>query len=132
MNKLFVPYEQSVELKELGFNEKCLCHYNLFKQLKGKIVHSTNGDYLEIDKYDNSLPAPLWQQTFDWFRTKHNLHYTISVSDMNGYFYSIRTLNFQNNKSHRVIYTSNDFAKYEEARLACLNKLIKIIKNQKK
>ena len=29
MNKEFIPYEQALELKELGFNEVCLGYYNL-------------------------------------------------------------------------------------------------------
>ena len=28
MNKEFIPYEQALELKELGFNEPCLAIYN--------------------------------------------------------------------------------------------------------
>jgi uncharacterized protein YuzE len=29
MNKEFIPYEQSLELKELGFDDECLLQYSL-------------------------------------------------------------------------------------------------------
>jgi hypothetical protein len=28
MNKEFIPYEQALELKELGFDEHCFCFFN--------------------------------------------------------------------------------------------------------
>ena len=38
MNKEFIPYEQALELKELGFDEKCLARY--FKD--GKSIFYTH------------------------------------------------------------------------------------------
>ena len=39
MNKLFVPYEQSLKLKSIGFDEECLAFY-----LNTGKFQNTNGD----------------------------------------------------------------------------------------
>jgi hypothetical protein len=69
--------------------------------------------------------APLYQQAFRWFREKYNLMYTIEEvweEDTEYYVVEITTHN-------RV----DDFLQectYEEAELACLKKLIEIVKNK--
>ena len=64
MNKEFIPYEQALELKELGFYEGCIAHY---EKINGKIK-------LEVYSYDLDdaiCAAPLYQQAFRWFRDKY-------------------------------------------------------------
>ena len=55
MKKQFTPYEISVKLKELGFNEKCFDVYS---------------DVKSVGMFRNSprdrTPKILWQQAFDW------------------------------------------------------------------
>jgi len=62
MNKEFVPYELSLELKELGFKEECAAHYLDVDdlELKWKIYRN-----LSINT-NNCLQAPLYQQAFRW------------------------------------------------------------------
>jgi len=115
----FIPYEQALELKELGFDEPCLAFYN------GKFLESTSYDFDNDTSKDIGLciVAPLYQQAFRWFREKHNLLYTIEEvweEDTEYYVVEITTHN-------RV----DDFLQectYEEAELACLKKLIEIVK----
>ena len=72
MNKEFIPYEQSLALKELGFDEPCLAHwYNetptnsegqclvYYKKPwdNQKIINGVIRDYYF---------APLYQQAFRW------------------------------------------------------------------
>jgi len=114
MNKEFIPYEQALELKELGFDEECLAIYNINEEL-------------ETGYYQNKyvIAAPLYQQAFRWFREKHNLLYTIEEvweEDTEYYVVEITTHN-------RV----DDFLQectYEEAELACLKKLIELVKQK--
>ena len=104
MSKEFIPYEQALELKELGFNELCLFYYADNEALR--IYHQS-----EI--YDDLVGAPLYQQAFRWFREKYDLFISIMHYE-NGY--SINDL--------------RRFETYEEAELACLKKLIEIVKNK--
>ncbi len=101
LKKEFVPHEQSLALKELGFNEPCFGYYDEGGNLYTEMV--------EV------LKAPLYQQAFRFFREKYNLHYPIQIQG-NLWFFEKWSL--------------NGFKTYEEAELACLNKLIEIVKNK--
>jgi hypothetical protein len=125
MTQEFIPYEQALELKELGFNELCLFYYGDNEALR--IYHQS-----EI--YDDLIGAPLYQQAFRWFREKYNLYQDISTFvwdyDKKQLGFTIRTylnpLNLDTEKKvHLEVYES-----YEEAELECLKKLIEIIKQK--
>jgi len=117
IEKEFVPYEQALALKELGFNEPCFGSYDPFgsKQL------SCSGIYT----YGNCIAAPLYQQAFSFFREKYELDSTIALV-ANGYgFYIHKNRNYTNKGENYGMYIT-----YEEAELACLIKLIEIVKNK--
>ena len=113
----FIPYEQALELKELGFDEECLKYWVLvsdrYELFKDKL---TNDD----------VPAPLYQQAFRWFREKHKLVALIDIG-MHEFSYKI----FKNEKSITPLKDYLDYnGTYEEVELACLKKLIEIVKNK--
>jgi hypothetical protein len=119
MNKEFIPYQQALELKELGFNEECLGYYN--------IDPSLNHVYFNLIRpfqHEWCLSAPLYQQAFRWFREKHDLVSWIYNGDTRKYFYTIL------NQSRFVMSENGSAPTYEEAELACLKKLIEIVKNK--
>jgi len=125
MEKEFIPYEQALALKELGFNEPCFGRFDGRGKHKGKIWYempNTGQDSIPV----GDVLAPLYQQAFRWFREKHDLQAEIIWrSDMK--FFCYKTCKFK--------YDSHDFSKddyktYEEAKLKCLKKLIEIIKNK--
>ena len=58
MEKEFVPYELSIELKELGFDEPCFGGWDKNK----KWYYHPDSDII--------VDAPLWQQAFDWCLNK--------------------------------------------------------------
>jgi len=58
-NKEFIPYEQALELKELGFDEPCFGWFASDKTLIKEV----------IEKTDFTL-APLYQQVVEWLRQK--------------------------------------------------------------
>ena len=70
MKNEFIPYEQALELKELGFDEPCF----------GKIYADGGSEQLSYP-YKNSdqigkvtsCSAPLYQQVFRWFCEKYDL-----------------------------------------------------------
>ena len=114
MNKEFVPYEEALELKALGFDEYCMeaCYYEFKDRGNSYMLLHTP------DSYDSKegVKAPLYQQAFRWFREKHKLHYPIAVSD-GVWFYAKWSL--------------GGYKTYEEAELECLKKLIEIVKDKK-
>ena len=118
MNKEFIPYEQALELKELGFDEPCL-----------KAWISIGNDALllnEIINDDIDIPAPLYQQAFRWFRDKYGIMYTVDNNIIGNTFHGSFT---KINADYESDYT-DDYYTYEEAELACLKKLIEIVKNK--
>jgi hypothetical protein len=61
----FVPYEQAVALKELGFDEPCFGYYNIDPQLKTPAFNM-----VKPFEHEWCLPAPLYQQAFRWLYHK--------------------------------------------------------------
>ena len=118
MNKEFIPYEQALALKELGFDEECFAYYYNKELSFGARV-----------AYGEVIESPLYQQAFRWFREKHNLEGEVHCIRFNskrlkGYQYAITSRNYQ--KFEQL----GDYNTYEEAEQACLDKLIEIIKSQ--
>ena len=75
MKKEFVPYDESLALKELGFDELCICIYNREKSLRVNVFNNPNDRFKSVQlSYNNGkIPAPLYQQAFRWFREKYKL-----------------------------------------------------------
>ena len=116
MSKEFIPYEQALELKELGFNELCLFYYTDNESLR--IYHQS-----EI--YDDLVGAPLYQQAFRWFRETHKWNHSVSTKRFPSvdYGYILGAM-----EGESAVWNINKFSTYEEAELACLKKLIEIVK----
>ena len=121
MEKEFIPYEQALELKELGFDEPCYYDYNFGGEITNKWAIGL-------------VPAPLYQQAFRWFREKYNILATI-YSNASGYLYEWHDSIGGTHRGWSDYEGPNDggvWNTYEEAELACLNKLIEIVKNERK
>lgn len=123
MDQEFIPYIQAVELKNLGFDEVCFGRY----QTDAGFIIAHTEKYVTSDGVDRKCfftLAPLWQQVFKWFRKEYKIVSSIDIADegtvKEHYFYTITTVG-----------SYGYFKTYEEAELACLNKLIEIVKKQK-
>ena len=134
MNNEFVSYEIALQLKELGFDEPCICGYNDYHLLRSKISSSFDGDFVKWDeKYDKDLKAPLYRQAFRFFREKYNIQgyiYSSAVrgnaektKQFTGYIWNINGIDmpFLSTDARDELHDT-----YEEAELACLIKLIEI------
>ena len=121
MNKEFIPYEQALELKELGFDEPCLATYH-------KELHTIIPIYAEYTNQD-VIKAPLYQQAFRWFREKKLSDMCVcryqGRDDGGVYYYYCITNDFGVEETRHF---KEGFFTYEEAELACLKKLIEIVK----
>jgi tetratricopeptide (TPR) repeat protein len=112
----FVPYEQALALKELGFDESTYTWRQHGNGISGDVEGKR--DYYNR-KGDVYTALPLYQQAFRWFREKH------------GYYYPIhRTTNNTNQVLYSIGPYAGDYFTYEEAELACLKNLIEIVKQQ--
>jgi hypothetical protein len=137
MEREFVPYNQALKLKELGFDEPCFDRFYTKPQSKmfgvdekgrhypikntSKKLYIMGEDFVLNDS--NVISAPTYSQAFRWFREKYNLYHTI---DKQGYWF------FQIKKDEGFgdlteVIVSYDYNSYEEAELACLEKLIEIV-----
>ena len=122
MNKEFIPYEQALELRQLGFNEHCFGKWQNLKIGKNLVVDEEDRIY-DISMLGADIKAPLYQQAFRWFREKHRLFNQINIHTY--FIYDISNDEFKMiRKYYKVTNT------YEEAELACLRKLIEIVKNK--
>jgi hypothetical protein len=116
MNKEFIPYEQALELKELGL-----------------LTYKKDNDFGLLYK-GSDIPSILYQQAFRWFREKYNILATI-YSNASGYLYEWHDSIGGTHRGWSDYEGPNDggvWNTYEEAELACLKKLIEIVKNERK
>ena len=82
MQKEFVTYELSNDLKELGFNEPCLAIYSGESfRLNSVIPIRKNSELNFFEDIKTQVAAPLWQQAIDWFREVHRLDVTIKFPE---------------------------------------------------
>ena len=121
MDKEFVPYEQSQELKSLGFDEECFSFYDSEGEL-----YESEGYYRQgCNVLGEEILAPTFSQAFRFFREKHGLFAEIKPYLIVGtdWWYKISDRNNSSGLPYEV-----EFETYEEAELACLQKLIEIVK----
>jgi hypothetical protein len=115
MNKEFVPYEPSLRLKALGFDEPC------FATWSGETLDMS----LQVPSDDYFTKAPTFSQAFRFFREKYEIYYTIEGSKKFGFQHFI-----YDEKGSYEIKSEEIFKNYEEAELACLIRLIEIVEKE--
>ena len=144
MKKEFIPYEQALELKELGFDEDTVAIYDQSKELENTLF-STGFE----------LKAPLYQQAFRWLRNQYITKRSINERGdyIEGNFFMLPLI-FPNGYEIKLLKPSTSYTivggreipfyaepeavyketteSYESAELACLKKLIEIVKNERK
>jgi hypothetical protein len=122
----FVPYELALELKQLGFDEPCNTCYD-----KLEMVASYGASVFDYKNYNTSgymVSRPTFSQAFRWFREKHNLRCQINY--IGGLinkttWWDISVIGHYNTDPKEW---EMKYQPYEEAELACLRKLIEIVK----
>lgn len=134
MNKEFVPYEEALELKSLEFDEPCFaCDKNIrISGIDGCVVNIPikNSSFTEDDEF---VASPTFSQAFRFFRKKYKLQTYIDFYHSESYFFKIKSQDgrYIGNTGDVILQGSPLFTRpYEEAELACLRKLIEIVKNK--
>jgi hypothetical protein len=126
MKKEFIPYELALELKKLGFDEPCFGFYD--ESLYFPNNENQYGTFCNQPLDVPSCSAPLYQQAFRWFREKYNIDGFVRIEPLNEKYGFV----IYNREKDNFKEFSADYNSVEEAELACLNKLIEILKQPKK
>jgi hypothetical protein len=115
MKELFVPYEQALELKELGFKEECSAHFLDVDdlELKWKIYRN-----LSINT-NNCLQAPLYQQAFRWL---------LVLVNKDKHFTNKWTISY--NEDYYSLFLGGCNMEVFKAELDCIKYLIEIVKEK--
>jgi|688.fasta_scaffold1385850_1 hypothetical protein len=124
MTKEFTPYDRSLKLKAIGFDEPCFGYY-----LQNKRFISYEERRSMPKQTKDAISAPLFQQAFRWFREEYKFH-----AEIRSYTAKYFTIIIQELKDivRYLEYGGIDlkFNTYEEAELACLDKLIEIVETK--
>jgi hypothetical protein len=137
MNKEFIPYEQALALKKLGFDEPCFAFYQVENFEKTPCGVDNKDEYIrtgfatcknsEIPEHFTS--APLFSQAFRWFREKYVLHpHFCFFTDEK--LWNVDIYAYLKEYGLKTDPCTMKFKAYEEAEYACLNKLIEIAKKK--
>jgi hypothetical protein len=118
MNNEFLPYQESLELKELGFKQKCAAQYLDVDDLELKWEKYRN---MSINE-NNLIQAPTFSQAFKWFREKYD--FTFSIGKTNISVYHIPVSNYH------TTFMIQDNASYEVAELETIKAFIEHAKQQ--
>ena len=125
MEKEFVPYELSVKLKSLGFDEPCMSVYYGDVEDIQFTLNVRETQYYAQKGYKDGVLAPTFSQAFRWFREKYGMYSHIKTSGK----ISVLEFTWVSNGKYGF-FSKNGFETYEEAELACLDKLIEIVETK--
>ena len=144
MQNEFIPYEQALALKELGFDKPCfkLIETNGIQRIavnndySNKLIDDVGDEQIYFTNQPDSMyyaTIPLYSQAFRWFREKYELESWVYKKRDDGYFYYILREDRYLITNLFPIQYENIFCLpiYEEAELECLKQLIEIAKNGK-
>jgi hypothetical protein len=137
LKKEFVPHEEALALKELGFDEPCLKFY-----VAGKLIlalDAENGDTnSKLNGYNPLyVSAPTFSQAFRWIREKY-WYTALILCDSFQIVMQLSTSKTLDSKTWewKPIYVTQTYHKeeglksYDESELACLKQLIEIAKEK--
>jgi hypothetical protein len=123
MEKEFVPYELALRMKVLKFKESGCFGYWVIGGEEPKRIHVNEYTIGDWNSHPSRISAPLYSQAFRWFREEYSLSVSISLISID-YFYDIRR------EGEQFIDKPDSYKTYEEAELACLEKLLEIVEEK--
>jgi len=132
--KDFILYPEALALKELGFDEPCFGYY-----VAGQLLITTDRVYNSTDI--PSFKAPTYSQAFRFFREKYGLEIILRPDAINAPEKKLREYVILSYDESWILEPIAEpqwwirkglFETYEQAELACLQHLIKIVKEQQK
>jgi len=134
LEKEFVPYELALRMKLLGYDRPCFGYYNVSKYIGIGTFKLKECNSSTIDSYGNKiLLTPTYSQAFRFFREKYK------PEELNFYIHLLNTNSTPKNylpcytirRGVNVIEVETSDT-YEEAELACIEKLLEIVEQKQK
>lgn len=135
MKNEFLLYDLALALKKLGFDEPCVATYvnrgnsvrftfGIFQNPKrNSQANTVSGTFIG----EQGCYAPTFSQAFRWFREKFEL----DLNPMDFYIKKERHPIYFSYVWNGIKWEQAGEGTYEEAELACLKKLIEIVKQKK-
>jgi hypothetical protein len=136
MEREFVTYKIALQLKELGYNKRCLACFTphmgngIFELVREGSSNEKSGFNERFIKSGaiNGCSAPLWQQVIDWFREKYDTH--IEIYNYNGGWafrvFSLKTVKIYFEQTVGEIRNNSD--EFYDVREQAILKAIELIK----
>ena len=150
MKNEFTPYDRSLKLKQLGFEDECMAYYEISVTEVEHEEDGTSGPFgwkqgeVSFEKrfFVNNLKgvdhtndnwvcaaAPTWRSAFNWFREKYGLDSFCRQTNLDGRSY----FKISKIETDEIIKGYSNFTTtYEEAELAAIDKLIEIVESKNK
>ena len=124
MEKHFATYNQSLALKELGFDMPCFGWYEhngnfYYCYQEGLVPPSPSKKLIK-----GCCLAPLKSQVFEWFRKEYGYWSYIKEATKG-------SCRFYIEKFDEKFFNSDIIDSYEEAESACIDKLIELLQHDK-
>jgi hypothetical protein len=120
MNKEFIPYEQALELKELGFDEPCMFPYH---RNNTNYIDSTHVELANYNATEKLVSAVLYQQGFRWFRENYGYYHILNYNaEFDVWVLTIADYTYKQ-------FSIKKYNTYEDAEFAAIKKLIEVAKN---
>jgi hypothetical protein len=118
--KDFIPYNEALELKHLGFDEPCFRFQNNISY----IIEEKG--WLNWNEVEQFVSLPTFSQSFRFFREKYDLQCWIHDGGYVGKC-CIKITGYNHDKFY---FSSSEPMEYEEAELDCLKGLIELVKQK--
>ena len=124
MESLFCPYEVALKLKALGFDDPCFGYYE-----HGVFIfwYDSRQDYELL----LNCSSPTFSQAFDFIRKKYYLYgIVIPTITMNWTFKTMIVVEEEVEVPPYKNVNAEDYSSHEQAELALLKELIKLVKEK--
>ena len=147
MKSIFIPYDLSLELKKMGIDEPCFGFYQK-EYIENIPVMVDDNDQYRLTGYrtcknseipNNYISAPTFLQAFIWFENIHQLYPAIVIDQTSYPKYAFEIAQFIGNPKdltekewywEDMVLSKNLYRTRVEAEVACLEKLIEIVKEK--
>ena len=137
MEKYFATYNQSLALKELGYDEPCFGAFDGHQGNNWLLNIKSEFYYDQFSNKNKACLAPLKSQVFEWFRKNHLLGHEINCPFGS---YSGKHAFIRNEGRYELYITDEDqlalpedifySTDYFEVESKAIDKLIEIVKNK--
>jgi hypothetical protein len=128
MENEFITYELALRMKQLGFDEPCMGVYYGDEDDIQFVLNVRETQYYAQKGYKNGILASTWQSAFRWFREKYGLEGVIQQAE--DYIWYKWEISQYNENGKKYVYDWYEYKTYEEAELACFEKLIEIVEQE--